>query len=140
MAACVANVATLDGQKLTEKEAAELLGTSASGTSNGGIRYTLRQLGIPVHSPPRSTEPHDLSPPAIVSIDHPATGPESHAVLLNAIHTMASDGSASQTEQFGDNVRLEIWDPLVGIRMLSIPEFQAVWHGAAFECRVRGCR
>ncbi|MCA9061877.1 MAG: hypothetical protein KDA96_02430 [Planctomycetaceae bacterium] len=130
VAACVANVARLDGKPLTESKAAQLLGTSTSGTTNGGLRYALHDLQIPFRETSRSLPANELSPPAILSIDHPATGPESHAVLLRQIH-------AEKRPLQPPVISFEIWDPLRGAYFLTPQEIDTVWHGAAFECRIQ---
>ena len=53
-------------------------------------------------------------------IDHPATGPESHAVAALARHDYPD--------------RLVIWDPLVGARVFTCDLLAIVWggHGISF--------
>jgi hypothetical protein len=57
--------------------------------------------------------------PALLFVDHPATGPESHAVGY-----MGNVG-----------VKAEIWDPLSGKVLMGAEELRKIWHGRAIEMR-----
>ncbi len=59
----------------------------------------------------------EVMPPAALSVDHAATGPESHMVGF-----MGMVGNAA-----------EIWDPLFGQVFMPPDELAAVWHGKALE-------
>ena len=58
----------------------------------------------------------------MIFVDHPMTGPESHAVALMATGPK----------------RVEVWDPLWGKRLWSRQELAQRWHGFAIECTYPG--
>ena len=60
-----------------------------------------------------------LTVPAMLFIDHPQAGPESHAVAL-----MEADGGQAV-----------FWDPLHGREQRSFEALRAIWHGRAVLCR-----
>ncbi len=119
-AASAANMARHHGVSLTEKRAAEVLGTTAlGGTSASQVVYGMADLGFDCR---RVKVPDDgaarLTLPAMIFVDHPMTGPESHAAALMAVS--------------GDQA--EVWDPLWGKRQFSHQELAKRWHGFAIEC------
>ena len=81
-AASGANIARVFGLAKSERDMAELFGTTTrTGTSAAQVMYGMRQLGITT----RKVEIADvdisrLTVPAMLFVDHPVTGPESHAV------------------------------------------------------------
>lgn len=119
-AASAANIARHHGLQATEKQMARALGTTAlGGTSASQVVYGMADLGFSCRRV--KVEGGDLtrlSLPAMIFVDHPLTGPESHAVVL-----MAS--SAKQAE---------VWDPLWGKRLWPPAELATRWHGFAIEC------
>jgi hypothetical protein len=118
VAASAANLARHHGLAATEAEMAALLGTTQVGTSAAQAIHGLARLGITC----RRAEVLDrdlarLELPAMLFVDHPASGPESHAVL--AIRARP---------------RAEILDPLSGRQLLSDTELARTWRGRALEC------
>lgn len=122
-AATLANVARRFGISLDERAAAELLLTSRAGTSRGAIRYALEELGMPFRTlrPGPTPSLARLPPPAILFVDHPALGRESHVVAFMG----------------GEEGRYEIWDPLVGKAEWDESTASAMWHGNGIVCTGR---
>jgi predicted double-glycine peptidase len=119
-AAILANVTAYFGDPITERDAATLLGTTPFGTSPGQMRYALTHLGIDFEMLAGNSETlTTLEAPAILSVDHPSTGPESHSV---GYFGRCEDGE------------YEIWDPLIGKRCLSEERLLKVWHGHGIQC------
>ena len=117
-AASCANIATMLGVSMSERDAAELIGTTRDGTTMSQIVVGMERRGFLCRKV--TLDPSNaamIQPPAILTVDHPATGPESHAVALMGV----ADGV------------FEIWDPLVGKEMLSLDELRGVWRGKAME-------
>lgn len=83
-AASGANIARAFGLGKTEKEMAELFGTTKLlGTSDAQVVYGMRTLGFVadrVEIP--GADPAQLASLALLSVGHPDTGPESHAVAF----------------------------------------------------------
>jgi hypothetical protein len=125
-AASGANIAQAFGLAKTEKEMAALFGTTKPlGTSDAQIVYGMRTLGLVadrVTIP--GADPAQLASLAMLFVDHPATGPESHAV---AFMQFAKDHA-------------EIWDPLVGKRFLTKRQLAEIWHGHAVLFTMPGSR
>ena len=119
-AASAANMARHHGRKVTEKQMAALLGTTTlGGTSASQVVYGMARIGFScrrVKVP--ATAASRLKLPAMIFVDHPLTGPESHAAAL--IKTTSG--------------RVEVWDPLWGKRLWSSSELTRRWHGFAIEC------
>jgi len=116
-AATVANLDRLRGGTLTEGEAAELMGTTRSGTSTAQIYSGLDELGLE----PRvriDFDPQSLLFPAVLIVDHPETGRESHAIAY----------IATRQDMF------EVWDPTHGRALMSEEELEQIWHGVVIEC------
>lgn len=114
-AASGANIARALGRETTEKEMAALFGTTKRlGTADAQVVYGMRTLGFiadRVEIP--GADPAQLASLAMLFVDHPDTGPESHAVaFMRFAHDQA-----------------EIWDPLVGKRFLTRSQLAATWHG-----------
>ena len=120
-AASAANMARRHGLLATEQQMAVALGTTAlSGTSASQVVYGMASVGFDcqrIKVP--DADATGLKLPAMLFIDHPMTGPESHAVALMV-------ASASQAE---------VWDPLYGKRLFTPQELAKRWHGFAIECR-----
>ncbi|MGA1871938.1 MAG: cysteine peptidase family C39 domain-containing protein [bacterium] len=121
-AASAANIARIFGIEKTEKEMAHLFGTTFQGTSVAQVVYGMRKLGFlctmrDLHVP----DPTLLRPPAMLFIDHPLTGPESHAVVYV--------GSL--------NGRAEIWDSVMGKRFFSENDLTFIWHCKAIEINIQ---
>ena len=118
-AATLCNVVAHFGVEISEPRAARLLGTTSLGTSPGQMRYALDQLGIGfVDLNERFRELSEVRPPAILFVDHPAVGPEGHAVAYFGT--------------FKD--RYEIWDPIYGRSFLKSGHIHQVWHGNGMTC------
>jgi len=117
-AASLANIAATYSIELTERQAAELLGTSDMGSSGGQIRYAIAQVGL--HYTDIQLTERDLSrveAPAMLFIDHPAVGEEGHAVSY-----------MGKTPQ-----GFEIWDPLTGKEFWSSKDGVSRWRGKGIE-------
>ena len=115
-AASAANIVRLLGGTATEQDMARTLQTDPFGTSYAGIILGLRRLDFTCRKVIVAT-PEEVHTPAILFVDHPATGPESHVVVLAA----CQDGQA------------EILDPLSGRYRMSYALLRTVWHGKAME-------
>lgn len=121
-AASLANVAARRGIPMAEREAAERLGTTVTGTSPGQLLHALAELGLA----PRIVETSrssagEVPSPAILFVDHPAVGRERHVVALMAVH----------------GERFEVWDPLAGKMLLSADDLWRVWHGVGIAVGAR---
>jgi predicted double-glycine peptidase len=117
-AAAAANIAHLFGVEKTEKEMAELFGTTVTGTSPGQVIVGMKKLGFKCRKVNiEDADAKKLNAPAMILIDHIEAGPESHAVSLMK-HL---------------NGRVEIWDPLRGKSTPEITRLKGVWHGKAIE-------
>ena len=119
-AASAANIARRLGLDATEKQMAEALGTTAlGGTSASQVVYGMADLGFSCRRAKVAlARLSTLKLPAMIFIDHPLTGPESHAA---ALMTAGPE-------------RVEVWDPLWGKRLWSRQELGQRWHGFAIEC------
>jgi len=119
VAASLANVSNIRGVNLTEKQAAKLLHTTSKGSGPCQLRYALTKLNIPYQTL-RLKEPDlkQVHPPAILYVDHPQVGKESHAVTFIA------------TSDKG----YEIWDPLIGRVYWSQQDIDSLWHGKGIQC------
>jgi len=117
-AAAAANIANMFGLKKTEKEMAELFGTTVTGTSPGQVIVGMEKLGFTCKKANiEDADAKKLNAPAIILIDHLEAGPESHAVaLMNHL-----------------NGKVEIWDPLRGRSTPDVKRLEGVWHGKAIE-------
>ncbi len=125
-AASGATIARLLGIAKTERDMAELYGTSALlGTTAAQVVYGNTVIGIAS----RKVEIPDLDPervaaPAMFFVDHPATGPESHAVAYLGM----KEGKA------------EVWDPIRGLKRLDKKSLASVWRGRGIEFRLASVR
>ncbi|MDE0958433.1 MAG: cysteine peptidase family C39 domain-containing protein [Planctomycetota bacterium] len=119
VAASLANVSRHFDIDLDEKEAADLLLTTVYGTGPGQVRFVLDQLGFSFTTlDPKQRSLADVSPPAILFVDHPALGRESHAVMYHAI----AEGG------------YEIYEPLEGAIIWDQQTLEARWHGNGIAC------
>lgn len=117
-AASAANIARMFGIQKTEKNMAELLGTTAAGTSAAQIIYGMRKIGFSCRKVEiADSNPQKIKLPAMMFVNNQFTGPESHAVT----YVRFTNGKA------------EIWDPLEGKLLYSKSELAKVWHGRAIE-------
>lgn len=97
---------------------AELLGTNVMGTSPAQIIRGMAKLGIRLRKADiQGRDPCALRCPAMLFVDHPSTGSESHLMVLFGVRDHVCDLS----------------DPLVG--KLRIPEkkLRSMWRGKALE-------
>lgn len=116
-AASAANVARRLGLAVTERAMAERVGTTALGTTSAAVVEGLWELGVTCRRIERvDTDPRMVVPPAILFVDHPATGPESHAVAFLGM----------------DRGRALVVDPLDGLS--RTPPERLRWHGHGLEC------
>ena len=119
VAATVANAAGLCGKDVSEKEAAQLMRTTRSGTSMAGVRYGLWQLRIEQRTLSRShNQISRINFPAVLFVDHPSAGHESHALLYR--------------QPKGD--RFELWEPMGGRLVMTEKQIATFWHGRGVEC------
>jgi hypothetical protein len=117
-----ANVAGRLGLHYSEQEMARFMGTRAAGTSPAFIMRGLRKAGIAArkfNDPAVNLETLPL--PAILIVDHPAAGPESHAVAA--------------LEYDADRKSLVIWNPLTGFELMTRAELKRIWSGHGIACQ-----
>ncbi len=114
--ASMANILRQFGEDVGERELAVEMGTTAWGSTHGRVALSLWLRGYRCRVMSSGALP-TLHLPAALSVDHPATGPESHMVAL-----MAFDGKVA-----------EVWDPLEGKVDFAPSELGAIWHGLALE-------
>ena len=120
-AASGASIARTLGIQKTEKQMADLFGTTVGGTSGAQVIYGMRQIGFAskkVEVP--DSDPERLKSPAMIFIDNQFTGPESHAVAYMGLN----------------KDKAEIWDPLEGKRFLTKNQLAKIWHGRGIEFRL----
>ncbi|MEM7262241.1 MAG: cysteine peptidase family C39 domain-containing protein [Planctomycetota bacterium] len=115
-AATLANLLRTPERPLTEREVAQQLGTTRRGTSIPHIVLGLDHYGQEHRVSTRRTI-DALTTPAILFVDHPVTGKESHAVAL-----------VDRREE-----AFVIWDPLIGETVLSEDDLRRLWHGYVVE-------
>lgn len=121
--AAIATIANLYGGSVSERDAAILSRTTASGTTPGQMRYALARLGFSVSDV--STSPPDVGSvlaPAILFVRHRSIGPGPHTVAY-----LGRRGAAC-----------EIWDPMLGRRLMAESELDTIWTGRGLECRPPG--
>ncbi len=119
VAACAANVARYYGNQKTEREMAELLGTTVMGTSPAQVLRGMQRIDISCQKVVvDDRDPLKLKLPALLLVDHPATGSESHAVVV----LERKEGCCT------------VIDPLVGKVRISSQRLSSVWRGRAIEC------
>ncbi len=117
-AATCANIAAFYGLNVSEKEMAELLGTTRRGTERSQVLYGMKQLGFSSNEIFQTEiDLTRIRPPAYLNVGHPVTGPESHAVAYMG----RADG------------KFEIWDPLSGKVYMSPKQIYQIWLGKAME-------
>jgi len=117
-AASGASIARTFGIQKTEKQMADLFGTTVGGTSGAQVIYGMRKIGFAskkVEVP--DSDPERLKSPAMIFIDNQFTGPESHAVAYMGLN----------------KDKAEIWDPLEGKRFLTKAQLAKIWHGRGIE-------
>jgi len=114
--ATVANILGTFGVEESERSMAAEMGTTIRGTTHGRVALVLWQRGFECRRVTAS-KIADVVPPAALTVDHAATGPESHMVGF-----MGMVGDAA-----------EIWDPLFGQVLMSPEELAITWHGKALE-------
>lgn len=120
-AASGASIARTFGIQKTEKQMADLFGTTVGGTSGAQVIYGMRKIGFAskkVEVP--ASDPERLKSPAMIFIDNQFTGPESHAVAYMGLN----------------KDKAEIWDPLEGKRFLTKDQLAKIWHGRGIEFRL----
>ena len=118
-AASAANVSAFFGKAITEKEIAKLAGTTILGTSPGQIVYALKATGITAEKKTLSIKHlSSLRQPAILFIDYPGLGPDSHAVALLPTGTS----------------KIKIIDPLSGSYDMLAERFPWKWRGHLLDC------
>lgn len=115
-AATGANVAGLLGLDFSERDMARLMGTRACGTSTPSIIRGLRRAGLEARFLEQDPGRPDLLPlPAILLVNHPRAGRESHAVAA--------------VKYWPDQGTLEIWDPLEGRVLVAKKDLSEFWAG-----------
>lgn len=120
--ASAANVMIYFGKAVTEKEMAKLTGTTILGTSPGQIVYALKTAGIAAEKKSLdANQLSSLSQPAILFIDYPGLGPDSHAVAFLPTKTQ----------------KIRIIDPLSGGYEFDVNRFPWKWRGHLLECRLK---
>jgi ABC-type bacteriocin/lantibiotic exporter with double-glycine peptidase domain len=113
-AAATANVLGVLGEKISEREMARLLKTTRSGTLSASVLVEVRRMGFFAERFMLDEGLWSEAPvPSVILVDHPATGPESHAVSLMGV----------------DEGVFEVWDPLTGKLDLTRLELGKIWHG-----------
>jgi hypothetical protein len=120
-AASGASIARTFGIQKTEKQMANIFGTTVGGTSGAQVIYGMRKIGFAskkVEVP--DSDPERLKSPAMIFIDNEFTGPESHAVAYMGFN----------------KDKAEIWDPLEGRRFLTKNQLAKIWHGRGIEFRL----
>jgi ABC-type bacteriocin/lantibiotic exporter with double-glycine peptidase domain len=101
-----------------EPEATKLLGTTMHGTSVGQIVMGMESVGFTCRKVVIASDRlADIKPPAVLMVDHPALGPESHAVALVRVEENA----------------FEVWDPLIGSEIMTADKLGSIWRGRAVE-------
>lgn len=119
-AASGASIVRTFGMQKTEKQMAELFGTTVGGTSGAQVIYGMRKIGFSCNKVQVSeSNPEKLTAPAMLFVDNQFTGPESHAVAYMGFN----------------KDKAEIFDPLEGRRLLSKNELAKIWHGRGIEFR-----
>lgn len=120
-AASAASIARTFGLQKTEKEMAELFGTTVAGTSGAQVIYGMRKIGIACKKVEvLDSDSERLKSPAMIFIDNQFTGPESHAVAYMGVN----------------QDKAEILDPLEGMRFLTKNQLAKIWHGRGIEFRL----
>ncbi|MGA1791608.1 MAG: cysteine peptidase family C39 domain-containing protein [bacterium] len=120
-AASAANIVRLFGMEKTEREMAEILGTTWAGTTAAQIIHRMQRNGFDcrmVEIP--DCDPEKVTPPAMFFVGHPMAGPESHVV---AYMGFCED-------------KAEIWDPLQGKIYMNKKDLSRIWEGRGIEVRL----
>jgi ABC-type bacteriocin/lantibiotic exporter with double-glycine peptidase domain len=112
--ASIATIALSYNKKIDEKYIAYLSGLSKFGATSAQIRYTLNKIHLNYITLINvAFKLNKIEPPAIIYIDHPSLGVESHAVAYLDYN----------------NTGYKIWDPLQGIRVITDNNMNHIWHG-----------
>jgi hypothetical protein len=120
--ASAANVAGLLGLHYSERDMGRFMSTRAAGTSPAFIIRGLRQAGITGRKFADAAVNLEALPlPAILIVDHPAAGPESHAVVA--------------VKYDAEKKTLEIWNPLTGSEIMTRTELKRIWSGHGIACQ-----
>jgi len=99
---------------------AKTLGTTMFGTCVAQVVYGMEKFGFSCQKIyVQESDLNAVNSPALLFVDHPATGQESHAVGY-----MGRVG-----------VKVDIWDPLSGKLLMDVEELRKIWHGKAIEIR-----
>ena len=114
-----ANIAKLYNLKITERKMAQLMHTRHTGTTSSEIVEGLRSIGLVASRFETSPNVYPIPTPAILIVDHPKAGKESHAI------------AALSYLQGGQT--LIIVDPLQGTRMIKKQELAKIWHGHGIQ-------
>ena len=115
-AASAANMARSMGIDKSERDMAEVFGTTELGTSAAQVVRGFAELGVDCRKVLVEDGLDGIAAPAMLFIDHPAAGPESHAVA-----------------RFAHAGTIEVWDPLTG-SPISARRLAESWHGRAVIC------
>ncbi len=118
-AASAANLLRQHGLPASEREMAALLGTTNLGTSGAQLIHGLRGVGFACTRVDAASG--DPATPAILFVDAPGSGRESHAVLAARL----------------DAAGATLLDPLSGRVELSRRALTAIWHGSGLRCERR---
>jgi len=116
--AALANVAIILGCEINEREMARRCETTPQGTLPAKMIRALGSIGIDGEL--RRVEPFELArleSPAILFVDHPATGRESHSIVYL--------GPADHTRD-----EHQVIDPLHGRLIMGNWELEAIFHGS----------
>ncbi len=120
--ASAANVAGLLGLSYSEQDMARFMSTRAAGTSPAFIIQGLRKAGITGRKfSDAAVNLESLPLPAILIVDHPAAGPESHAVAAIRYDPVKKV--------------LDIWNPLAGFELMTRAELKRIWSGHGIACQ-----
>jgi len=112
--ASIATIALSYNKKIDEKYISYLSGLSKFGATSAQIRYTLNKLHLNYTTLTNIAHKlNKIEPPAIIYIDHPSLGVESHAVAYLDYN----------------DTSYKIWDPLQGAKVILKSKMNHIWHG-----------
>ncbi len=114
--ASVANLMKHHGFIAKERELAKSMKTTMVGTHMSSALYVLKDLGF--HGRRMNVEVETLksSNATLLTVDHPATGPNSHMIFCKGY----------------EGQRFVVIDPLKGWTFYSPGELEKIWHGETF--------
>ena len=115
-AAC-ANLMQSFGIDVTERQLAKAFRTSTSGTHLTTVIYILKEYGLIGSRNLTDVENMKNLENSIILVDHPETGPNSHAVYFMGY----------------ERDKFKIIDPMQGKIELGEQEFSKIWHGELVE-------